>query len=208
MWVGLSGGLVDDNEKARMLLSKTKPNCVRLPVVGKKKAFGGEGEGKVEDMYVVLTYVNESVMSLGDGKNHYYGSGNNNQHDKKRLAPKTNAPDPLAPDPLADTKRNELVIQSQSQVIIRLRQDNRDLIGQLEAISDQLDTCEAEVIRTDQCLQSLLHASPKDPPPGPSKLIIHHININHDDEDDKPQSIPNDLTEEEGDKAEDCGPCR
>ena len=50
-----------------MLLSKTKPNCVRLPVVGKQKAFGGdEAKEKQKHQHVVLTYVNESVMSLSN----------------------------------------------------------------------------------------------------------------------------------------------
>ena len=107
--------------------------------------------------------------------NFYVGSGNHHPHDKKKkLAPKTNAPDPLA-----DTRRNELVIQSQSKAIIGLRQDNRDLVGQLEAISDHLDTCEAEALRTDQHLQALLrhhlrsktnHTHLEDESPSGSKL--------------------------------------
>ena len=140
---------------------------------------------------------NKAILMLGSATAALVGNylltnfyDNRHPHDKKKkLAPKTNAPDPLA-----DTRRDELVIRSQSREITRLRQVNRDLVAQLEATSDHLNTCEAEALRTEQCLQALLHTSKKEP--GSTKIIIHH-NINHDDDDDdKPQSMPNDLTTE------------
>ena len=70
---------------------------------------------------------NKAILMLGSATaalvgnylltNHYCCSGNHHQHDKKK-------PLPEAPDPLADTMRNELVIRSQSQVIVRFRQVN------------------------------------------------------------------------------------
>ena len=48
-----------------MLLSKTRANCVRLPY---KIVRGGD---EAKEKHVELTYVNESVMSLRDGKAMY-----------------------------------------------------------------------------------------------------------------------------------------
>jgi hypothetical protein len=55
-------------KKKKMLLSANRKNCVKLPYV--QKGVGNE-IGTVVERHVVLTYGNESVISLGDGEAMY-----------------------------------------------------------------------------------------------------------------------------------------
>jgi predicted RNase H-like nuclease (RuvC/YqgF family) len=90
----------------------------------------------------------------------------NHHHDNQPL-PKTKTTEPLK-----DTERNEMVMRTQAINISRLRQDNENLKGQLEAVSDYLETCEAEVLKIDRQLETVRHSSK--PNGHPSQPTSHH----------------------------------
>ena len=102
--------------------------------------------------------------------NHFNSS---NHHDKKEL-PKTKTTEHKI-----DNGRYENVIRSQANSISILQQDNGALKSQLEAVSDYLETCEAEVLKIEQQLETVLRSSKP--------------NIQHDhDEPSRPQEVKED----------------
>jgi hypothetical protein len=144
---------------------------------------GNPSWSKRTGLFVSNNAGNKALLMLGSATAtlvmNYLLTNHEHHNDDRKESPETKTAEPLK-----NAARDENVFRFQANRISQLQRDNEELKDQLVAVSEHLETCEAEALIIDQQLETMRHShNPNGPPSKP--------NSRHD-EPSRPQEVEED----------------